>query len=105
MDQDADRRRMNRLGAHRPLLERPEGRSVEWEKRLRAKVARQTFDQPSAPAVKRMVGPVARLRTGGERIPALAPGHARKHDRPHVRERASLLIAGEEESAARNKAG
>jgi hypothetical protein len=56
MDQETDRRGMHRLRTPRPLLERPEWRPAEGEKRRRAKVARQTFDQPSAPAVERMLG-------------------------------------------------
>jgi hypothetical protein len=94
---------MNRFGAHRPLLERPERRSAEREKRLRAEVARQSFDYPPAPAVERMVGPIARLRAGGERVPARAPGHAGKDDRPNIGKRALPLAVLESERAARNE--
>ena len=64
---------MHRLRAPRPLLERPEGRSAEGEQGHRAEIARQRFDHPPAPAVERMVEPVAAPR----RSPANAPHPSR----------------------------
>ena len=83
---------MHRLRAPRPLLERPERRTAEREKRLPAKIARQRFDHPPAPAVERIVGSVSGLRARGERAPPVAPGHAGEHDGANVCELAPPLV-------------
>src|SRR5277367_6697598 len=74
MDQKADRRGMDRLGAARPLLERPERRPAKGEQRFRAEFARETPDHPLAPAVERMGGAVSGFGAFSKRIPTVASG-------------------------------
>ena len=105
MDEDSDRRGMDRLGPARPLLERPERRAAEGEEGRAAEFARQRLDHPPAPAVERIAQAVASLGRSGERAPALAPSHAGKDDRADAGERALLLAVFEPERAARNEAG
>ncbi len=104
MDQDANRRWMDRLGAPRPLLERPERRPAEGEKRRRAEVARQPFDDAPAPAVERIVGAVARFRAGGERVRAAAADEAGKDDGANAGEVSEPLLLFQSQRAARNEA-
>ena len=105
MDQKSDRRGMDRLGAPRPLLERPERRAAKGEQRFRAEFARQSLDHPPAPAVERIVQTVACLGRCGECAPALAPSNAGEHDRPNVRQLVNTVAISESARAARNEAG
>ena len=105
MDQNSDRRGMYRFGAPRPLLERPERGPAKGKQRLGAEFARQSLDHPPAPAVERIVQTVACFRRCDECAPAVAPGHAGKHDCANVSERADAFVVLELERAARNEAG
>ena len=105
MDEEAERRGMDRLGAPRPLLEGQVRRAAEGIERDRAEIARQCVDDAPAPPVERMLDAVARLVARGEGVPARAPGHADEDDRADVRERPCPLVVGETEGAARDEAG
>ena len=105
MDEEAERRGMDRLGPPRPLLEREVRWAAEGIKRDRSEVLRQPLDDATAPPVERMLSPVPRLLARGESVPARASGHADEQDRADVRERALPLAVGKMERAACDKAG
>ena len=105
VDEEAERRGMDRLGPPRPLLEGEVRWAAERIKRDRSEVLRQPVDDAPAPPVERMLCPVARLFARGESVPARASGHADEHDRADVRERALPLAVGKMERAACGKAG
>src|SRR5258708_22229030 len=96
---------MNGFGALRPSLERQEGRAAKGKQRLAAELARQSLDQAPAPAVERVVQPVARLGRFSECVPTRAPGHAGENDCAHAGEFADPFALRERNCAAWNKAG
>ncbi len=96
---------MDGFGALSPSLERQKGRAAKGEQRLAAEFARQSLDQPPAPAVERIVQSVARLGRCRERVPTLAPDHAGENDCAYAGEFADPLAVRERDCAARNKAG
>jgi hypothetical protein len=77
---------------------------TKWEKGQRAEVVRKSFNDASAPAVQRMVDPVARLGAPRERAPPVASGHASENDRANIRERAAPFALFEAHRSARYEA-
>jgi hypothetical protein len=105
MDQHADRRRMDGLGAARPLLEGEMRRPAKGEERLGREGARERTDDTPAPPVERMREAVDPLRARSESVPARATGDADENDRADPGESPCPLGGGKMEGAARNEAG
>ena len=71
----------------------------------RAEITRKSFNDACAPAVQRMVDPVARLGAPRERAPPVASGHAGENDRANIRERDAPFALFEAHRSARYEAG
>ena len=103
MDQDAERRRMDRLRAPCPALERQVGRTAEREERSGPEHGRQLPDQAAGPAIQRMGRAVVRLGRCFESQPLQIAHQPDEHDRPRVGGR--VIAVPRMKRAAAGKAG
>ena len=94
VDEQAQRRAMDRLGLQRPRLEVQPGRAAERVKGGRPKLRRHAVDQPPRPSVQRIGQSIMKLERAGKHGPLVATSPPKQHHGPTactVQKRRSML--------------